>query len=83
GQKMRVCEYLPYSLCEFTNGVLKEIDTKYFEEDYLGYEVKDLEAQLSKLGISKEDKQTLDLIVSRLKDIAPNMSLEVAAESEF
>lgn len=71
---MRCCEYLPYSICEFEDGVMKEIDTKYFEEDYINYEVKELEALLAEATEKEQapEDQTVEVMTSRLKDIKIN-----------
>lgn len=78
GQKMRCCEYLPYSICEFDNGVMKEIDTKYFEEDYVGYEAADLESQLAQLMESEKEPEKVQLISNRLKDITLTSPIQKA-----
>jgi len=78
-QKMRVCEYYPYAICEVTDsGYLKELETPYFEANYCGYEKEQLEAQLREtqrvlnesLDLSPEEQERLQeetqLIVNRL-----------------
>lgn len=54
GEKMRTCEYLPYAVCEMEDGVIKELDTNYFEEDYINYEKELLEKELSELDLNEE-----------------------------
>jgi hypothetical protein len=45
-EKMRTCEYLPYAICKLNDdGSIREVDTRYFEEDYTAIE----EAKLNKL----------------------------------
>lgn len=72
GQKMRCCEYLPYAVCEVNeDGSLREIDTKYFEEDYVGYEVKELEKMLEeKLGNPDVSESEIQEIRNRLIQIS-------------
>lgn len=72
GQKMRCCEYLPYAVCELEkDGSLKEIDTKFFEEDYVGYEVKELEKMLEDLqGSPDVDEYEVQQIRNRLIQIS-------------
>lgn len=49
-EKMRTCEYLPYAICKLTSeGNIEEIDTRYFEDDYCGYETEELERELDRL----------------------------------
>lgn len=42
--KIRTCEYYPYAVIERNNstGEWREIETKYFEEDYADYEIEEL-----------------------------------------
>jgi len=47
-EKMRVCEYYPYALCEKRDGNIVEIKTTHFEEDYVGYEVEAIEKEIEK-----------------------------------
>jgi len=47
-EKMRVCEYYPYALCEMKDGKIIEIKTTHFEEDYVGYEAEAIEQEISK-----------------------------------
>jgi hypothetical protein len=78
-QKMRVCEYYPYAICEVTDkGYLKELETPYFEANYCGYEKNQLEAQLretqkvlnERIDLTPEEEASLqamsELIVNRL-----------------
>lgn len=69
-EKMRTCEYLPYAVCEFEDGKIKELDTKYFEEDYINYEVEslnDLSKELKNLDLNQEEiKERKSLISNRL-----------------
>ncbi len=49
-EKMRTAQYYPYAVCEINDeGTLKELDTKFFESDYLAYEAKELEEKLALL----------------------------------
>jgi len=57
-EKMRTCEYLPYAICKLNDdGSIREVDTRYFEEDYTAIE----EAKLNKL---LEEYEGLDNITS-------------------
>ena len=47
-EKMRVCEYYPYALCESKDGEIQEIKTTHFEEDYIGYEVEAINNEIQK-----------------------------------
>ena len=66
-QKLRCCEYLPYAICEFKDGSITEIDTKYFEEDYASFEETALQEMLAELEdnkeISNESKEDLTSII--------------------
>ena len=38
-EKMRTCEYLPYAICKLNDdGTIREVDTRYFEDDYSAIE---------------------------------------------
>lgn len=46
-EKMRTCEYLPYAICKLNDdGSIREVDTRYFEEDYSSIEESKLNALL-------------------------------------
>ena len=78
-EKMRCCEYYPYAVCEVSdNGYLKELQTPYFEANYCGYEMSQLEVKLREtqrclnesVGLTPEEEAELqaqsDLIINRL-----------------
>lgn len=78
-QKMRCSEYYPYAICEVSDtGFLKELKTPYFEANYCGYELTQLEADLKEtqrvinetINLSAEEQVELEtksaLIVNRL-----------------
>ena len=55
-EKMRTSRYFPYAVCEFDEqDNLKEVETKYFEEDYRQYEINALEEKLKKYELTAED----------------------------
>lgn len=46
-EKMRTCEYLPYAICKLNDdNSIREVDTRYFEEDYAAIEQSTLDAML-------------------------------------
>ena len=46
-EKMRTCEYLPYAICKLNDDdSIREVDTRYFEEDYSSIEESTLNALL-------------------------------------
>lgn len=48
-EKMRTCEYLPYAVCKLNDdGTIREVDTRYFEEDYSSIEAETLQQMLEK-----------------------------------
>lgn len=55
-QKMRVSEYLPYAICEMEDGQLKELETNYFEEDYINFEKEILETKLEAVDLDEEQE---------------------------
>lgn len=71
GQKMRCCEYLPYAVCEISeDGSFKEIEAKYFEEDYVNYEVQDLEEKLADMmGNPEYSEEEVQAVRNRLIQI--------------
>lgn len=68
--KMRVCEYFPYAISEFDKAEnLTEIDTQFYEADYLGYEKEELQkrlAQWERKELSFENQQVASVIRERL-----------------
>ncbi len=81
-EKMRTAQYYPYAVCELDNeGNLEELDTKFFEDDYIAYEQKDIELKIEALRkdisadtFSKSDKERMEemkeLLSQRLVDIS-------------
>ncbi|MDC6350722.1 hypothetical protein PP178_04095 [Zeaxanthinibacter sp. PT1] len=69
GQKMRVSEYLPYAVCEFQEGKIMELDTEYFEDDYINFEKELLETKLEELQDEEENEEAMSLIKNRLVTI--------------
>ncbi len=75
-QKMRTCEYFPYAVCkENEDGSFEEIEAKYFEEDYCGYELEKLNQRIKELecgtlseGITFEE--AMKLIQNRIVDLS-------------
>jgi hypothetical protein len=82
--KMRVCEYFPFALATFEDDKIDVIEQAYFESDYCGYEVEELEHQVELLqanelpvekAINAENdeerpmSELLKIIESRLIDI--------------
>lgn len=56
-QKMRTCRYYPYAVCEKNDdGSVVELDTQYFESDYIQYEKQTLEQSLEELGRMKKEE---------------------------
>ena len=56
-QKMRTCRYYPYAVCEKNDdGSIIELDTQYFEEDFIHYEKETLEESLKELGRMKSEE---------------------------
>jgi hypothetical protein len=46
-EKMRTCEYLPYAICKLNDdNSIREVDTRYFEDDYTAIEEKALNEML-------------------------------------
>jgi hypothetical protein len=74
-EKMRVCEYFPFAICEMKDGEVQEVKTPYFENDYMSEEKEYLERKLieleekrlsSKGGDEKELAQEVTAFESRL-----------------
>ena len=64
--KMRTCEYLPYALCEMEDGKIKEIEAKYFEEDYSAIQISELQSKLEELeaeGDTSQETLALNTII--------------------
>lgn len=48
--KMRTCEYFPYAELERNpDGTFEVVDSSYFEDDYMRYELADLEKEISRI----------------------------------
>jgi len=70
-EKMRCCEYLPYAVCEFEDGNIKELNTNYFEEDYINYEVEILKDKISEIDDSTDEgKEQKSIMSQRLVDLS-------------
>ena len=73
-EKMRTCEYYPYAVCKMENGQIREVDTRYFEVDYKGWEDQALEQELEHIiainselnGTVSEESDQVKLIKDRL-----------------
>ena len=62
-EKMRTSQYYPYAVCEISaEGYLKEIETKFFEEDYVAYELNDINSKLEALKVSPENASEAETI---------------------
>ena len=80
-EKMRTAQYYPYAICEQDyEGNLREGDTKYFESDYIGYEMQQVEEKLTQLNDTKANnimlsydcsKEDLELLLqNRIEEIS-------------
>lgn len=47
--KMRVTEYFPFAVATYENGKIDIVKQKYFEDEYVNYEIDELEEQVAKL----------------------------------
>jgi hypothetical protein len=47
--KMRVSEYFAFAVATYINGKIDVIDQQYYENDYINYEVEELEKQIAKV----------------------------------
>jgi len=47
--KMRVCEYFPVAVATYKDQKIDVIEQKYFEDDYINYEVEELEQLITKV----------------------------------
>jgi len=67
-EKMRTCEYLPYAVCKLNDdGTIREVDTRYFEDDYAAIEASALDELLKEYeGLDKvKDDLTVDELQER------------------
>jgi len=64
-QKLRCCEYLPYAICEFKEGKISEIETKYFEDDYSEIQLEELNSKLKDLP-AEEDQDQVSILEDRI-----------------
>lgn len=80
-EKMRTARYYPYAICEFNDKEeLEELETKYFEDDYMDYEKQQLEAKLKELTTHQivsgnealDEEQLMTLLKERLTYISTN-----------
>jgi len=52
--KMRVSEYFPFAIAKYENGKIDIVEEKYFENDYMEYEVDALEAMVAKIQANEK-----------------------------
>jgi hypothetical protein len=70
-EKMRVCEYFPYAISDFDAAEdLKEIDTQFYESDYIGYEFEELKQQLAPFSGALQTSEALEIKRNRLSIIS-------------
>jgi len=70
-EKMRVCEYFPYAISNFDNADnLNEIDTQFYESDYIGYEMEQLKQDIAKYSGELELSEAADVKRNRLSVIS-------------
>jgi hypothetical protein len=81
--KMRVCEYFPVAVATYKDQKIDVIEQKYFEDDYINYEVEELEQLITKVQAeelpieaaincepeSRPMSELLKIIATRLVDI--------------
>ena len=70
--KMRVCEYYPYALMEVEGRVWKELESPYFESNYINYEFEEIEARLRELQyeVETDSKVATKLFAKEAAEIA-------------
>ena len=71
-EKMRTCEYYPFAICEIGENGIEEVNSPYFEFDYLGHEQAIIEAQIEALkakNMTEEEKAELEVKTQRLYQI--------------
>jgi len=70
-EKMRVCEYFPYAISDFDAAEdLKEIDTQFYESDYIGYEFEELKQQLMQFSGETQTSEAVEIKRNRLSVIS-------------
>lgn len=70
-EKMRVCEYFPYAISDFDAAEnLKEIDTQYYESDYIGYEFEKLKEDLAPYSGDMLSSEAVEIKRNRLSIIS-------------
>lgn len=67
-EKMRTCEYLPYAVCKLNDdNSIREVDTRYFEEDYAAIEQDQLNSLLKEYeGLN--NISSMDITVNTLQE---------------
>jgi hypothetical protein len=69
-EKMRVCEYFPYAISDFDKADnLNEIDTQFYEADYIGYEMDQLKQEIAKYSGEYAMTEAADVKRNRLSVI--------------
>ena len=58
--KMRVSEYFPFAIATFENGIIDIIEDLYYENDYAGYEEKELQETISMLQSNQPIKSAVN-----------------------
>ena len=78
--KMRVCEYFPFAIAEYTDGKINIIEEQYFESDYCEYEIEELEAQIVKI---KEEELPIETAMCAEKETRSMSELMKIIESRL
>jgi hypothetical protein len=55
--KMRVTEYFPYAIADYSDGKIDIVEEMYFENDYMTYEIQELENQIASIKANESPIQ--------------------------
>lgn len=81
--KMRTCEYFPYAELDRLDESFEEIESPYFEEDYMKYEKEELEEQLEKIAAEIEGVSIPNLSQDDYKKIIEERIVKLDAVLEL
>jgi len=94
-EKMRTSRYYPYAVCELDeDGKIREVDTKYFEVDFLDYERSKVSERLQELRVKRHEMasrdiedveldEVIELLKGRLVDLSMDNPNETGPDFEI
>jgi hypothetical protein len=78
--KMRTSEYFPYAMATYTDGKIDIIESPYYEEEYMEYEIEELENQIA---LIKANELPIETAINAEEETRPMTELMKMIESRI